>query len=208
MARRRKEERWGARITRHGEAMGSLLLPCAPRGLSLSTRGCLLGAPPRGQPWTTAVTLPQGHHGRSARRMAVLSTFRAPARCRHVHCELLRRAWLDVTPIIPVTALPPKKLRRGIQEVYGKEALSQHEKNRAGTWSAGLEDSSLHDSTAHARLDRVRFLLEHNIERATPRQAPIGACLLSERDDQRRLYPGIACRRVSPSKKICVVSVA
>jgi hypothetical protein len=36
--------------------------------------------------------------------MAVLRTLRAPARCRHVHCELLRSALLDVTPIIPVTA--------------------------------------------------------------------------------------------------------
>ena len=73
-------------------------------GLALIAIGGLSGATPRGQPWTSAVTLPQGHNGLSARRMAVLSTFRAPSRCRHVHREFLRSAWLDVPPIIPATA--------------------------------------------------------------------------------------------------------
>jgi hypothetical protein len=36
--------------------------------------------------------------------MAVLSTFRAPSLCRHVHRELLRIVLLDVTPIIAATA--------------------------------------------------------------------------------------------------------
>jgi hypothetical protein len=36
--------------------------------------------------------------------MAVLSTFRAPSLCRHVHHELLRSVLLDVTPKIPATA--------------------------------------------------------------------------------------------------------
>ena len=52
----------GQRIPWNGEAMGSFLLPCAPPGVSLSARGCLSGATPREQPWTSAVTLPQGAH--------------------------------------------------------------------------------------------------------------------------------------------------
>src|SRR2546426_10242598 len=84
--------------------MGSFLLPCATTALSLIAVCCLSGATPRGQPWTPAVTLSHGRDGLSARRMAVLCTFRAPSLCRHVHCELLRNALLDLTPIIPATA--------------------------------------------------------------------------------------------------------
>src|SRR5438552_1933473 len=40
----------------------------------------------------------------SARQMAVLCTFREPSLCRHVHCEFMRNALLDLTPIIPATA--------------------------------------------------------------------------------------------------------
>src|SRR6266851_5926949 len=77
---------------------------CTP-GLSLLARGCLIGATPRGQPWTSAVTLPHGRNGLSARRMAaVLYTFRAPSLCRQGHREFMRSAWLDLTPIIPATA--------------------------------------------------------------------------------------------------------
>ena len=61
----------GQRIPWHGEAMGVFLLPCAPR-VSQIARGGLIGAPPRGQPWTSAVTLPHGRNGLRARRMAVL----------------------------------------------------------------------------------------------------------------------------------------
>src|SRR6266851_9686082 len=76
---------------------------CTP-GLSLLARGCLIDATPRGQPWTSAVTLPHGRNGLSARRMAVLSMFRAPSLCRHVHREFMRSALLDVTPLISATA--------------------------------------------------------------------------------------------------------
>ena len=57
-----------------------------------------------GQPWTFAVTRPHGVNGLNARRMAVLSTFREPSLCCHVHRELLRSVLLDVTPIIAATA--------------------------------------------------------------------------------------------------------
>jgi len=52
-------------------------------GVSLIARGCLSGA----TPWTSAVTFPHGRNGLNARQMAVLSTFREPALCRHVHRE-------------------------------------------------------------------------------------------------------------------------
>jgi hypothetical protein len=73
-------------------------------GLVLIAIGGLLGAMPRGPPWMSALTLPHGRNELSARRMAVLSTFRAPSLCCHVHRELLRSAMLDLTPIIPATA--------------------------------------------------------------------------------------------------------
>jgi hypothetical protein len=84
--------------------MRPFLLPCAATGLSLLAVWCLSGAPPWGQPWTPAVTLPHGCTGLSARRMAVLWTFREFSLCRHARRELMRNAWLDFTPIIPVTA--------------------------------------------------------------------------------------------------------
>ena len=65
---------------------------------------CLIGAPPRGQPWTPAVTLSPGCDGLSARRMTVLWTFREPFPCCHVRRALLRNALLDFTLIIPTTA--------------------------------------------------------------------------------------------------------
>jgi hypothetical protein len=51
--------------------MRPLLLPCATTGVPLLAVWCLLGATPRGQPWTSAVTLPQGRNGLSTRQMAV-----------------------------------------------------------------------------------------------------------------------------------------
>jgi hypothetical protein len=66
----KRGEAGGQRIPWHGEAMGSFSSVCAT-GLSLSARGCLIGAPPRGQPWTSAVTLAHGHNGPSTRRMAL-----------------------------------------------------------------------------------------------------------------------------------------
>jgi hypothetical protein len=50
------------------------------------------------------VTLLPGRNGLIAWRMAVLSTFREPSLCRHVHRALLRSVLLDVTPIIAATA--------------------------------------------------------------------------------------------------------
>ena len=80
------EKRRGGRASQHEEfeALGSLLLPYAATGVSLLAVWCLIGATPRGQPWTPVVTLPHGCNGLSARRMAVLWIFREPALYRHV----------------------------------------------------------------------------------------------------------------------------
>jgi hypothetical protein len=68
MARKRKE------VTR-----ASLLLPWVATGWPLRAVWGLSGAMPRGQPWTPAVSLPQGRDGLSARRLAVVCPFRAPS---------------------------------------------------------------------------------------------------------------------------------
>src|SRR6266566_6578679 len=52
----------------------------------------------------------------SARRMAVLWTFREPSLCRHGRRELMRNAVLDFTPIIPATACN----QRTYVETYSK----------------------------------------------------------------------------------------
>ncbi len=92
------------RITRHCAAIGSFLLTCATTGVSLIVVWFLSGAPPRGQPWTPAVTLPPGRDGLSVRRMVVLWTFREPSLGRHVHGELRRSALLDMISILSATA--------------------------------------------------------------------------------------------------------
>src|SRR4029453_6550430 len=68
---------------------GVVFPPVGAPGVSLIARGCLIGATPRGQPWTSAVTLPYRRNGLSARRMAVLYPFREPSLCRHVHREFM-----------------------------------------------------------------------------------------------------------------------
>ena len=112
------ENRLGGQASHHEEceAIGSLLLSCAATGVSLLSVWCLIGATPRGQPWTPAVTLPQGCDGLSARWMAVLWTFREPSLCRHVRRDLLRNALLDFTHSIPATACH----QRNYVEIYSR----------------------------------------------------------------------------------------
>src|SRR6266852_5652617 len=100
------ENRIDGRASHPVELLGDWVVspPVCATGLSLIAIGCLIGATPRGQPWTSAVTLPHGRNGLSARRMAVLYTFRELSLCRHVHHEFMRSALLDLTPIIPATA--------------------------------------------------------------------------------------------------------
>src|SRR5262249_42438594 len=129
------EKRRDGRASHHEEceAMGSLLLPCAATGASLLAAWCLIGATPWGQPWTTAVTLPQGRDGLSARQMAVLWTFREPSLCRHGRRELLRNAWLDFTPIISATACQ----QRNYVETYSRYRGLLRKKFRLnGCWAA------------------------------------------------------------------------
>ena len=72
MAKRRKEGR-RAGIAARGmvRRWGRFFSRVRPR-VSQIARGGLIGATPRGQPWTSAVTLPPGRNGLHARRMAVL----------------------------------------------------------------------------------------------------------------------------------------
>src|SRR5262249_10488490 len=99
----KRGEAGGARITREGKRLGHFSSRVRPRVSQIARRG-LIGAPPRGQPWTSAVTLSPGRNGLRAWRMAVLSPLRAPALGRHVHRALWRSVWLDVTPLIAATA--------------------------------------------------------------------------------------------------------
>jgi hypothetical protein len=110
-----EKRRGGHRITRHVKRLGRFSSCVRPPGCPLLAVWCPSGATPRGQPWTPAVTLPHRCDGLSARRMAVLWTFREPSLCRHVHRELLRNALLDFTPYNSRNCLPPKKLLRDIQ---------------------------------------------------------------------------------------------
>ena len=135
------ENRVGGRASQHEEfeVLGSLLLPYAATGVSMLAVWCLIGATPRGQPWTPAVTLPHGCNGLSARRMAVLWTFREPSLYRHVRCELMRNALLDFTPIIPATACH----QRNYFETYSryKETTMNHShgvRQRGARWTAAL----------------------------------------------------------------------
>jgi len=83
---------------------GVVASPVEAPGVSLIARRCLSGATPRGQSWTSAGLLPHGRNGLNAQRMAVVSTFREPSLCRHVPRALWRSVWLDLPPIIAVTA--------------------------------------------------------------------------------------------------------
>ena len=96
------DERAAQHVALRGDGVVSPLV-CAT-GLSQIALEGLLGATPRGQPWTSTVPLPPGRNGLGARRIAVLSTFRVLSLGRHVHRELMRSVWLDLTPIIAATA--------------------------------------------------------------------------------------------------------
>jgi hypothetical protein len=94
MARRRKEDgRVGSASRGMVRRWGRFFSRVRPRVPQIA-RGGLSGAPPRGQPWTSAVTLPPGRNGLIGWRMAVLSTFREPSLCRHMHRALLRSVLL------------------------------------------------------------------------------------------------------------------
>ena len=64
------EDRRDGRAAHHEEfeALGAFLLPCWATGMTLLAVRCRSGAPPRGQPWTPAVTLLHGCDGLNARR--------------------------------------------------------------------------------------------------------------------------------------------
>ena len=92
--------------------MGSLLLPCAPTWLFLVAGWCLMGATPRGQPWTLALMLPHGRDGLCAQLWASwepdavvmdprTDTFADPAKVRAIDFEgtyYRSRGPLNATP--------------------------------------------------------------------------------------------------------------
>ena len=116
MARRRKEDGQVGSASRGMVRRWGRFFSRVRLRVSQIAREGLIGATPRGQPWTSAVTLPPGRSGLIAWRIAVLSTCRAPSLCRHVHRALLRSVLLDVTPIISATAC----LQRNYVERYSR----------------------------------------------------------------------------------------
>ena len=128
----KRGEAGGPRDARHGAALGSLLLTYATTEFSLIPVCCLSGATPRGQPWPPAVTLPHGHDGLSARRLAVVWTFHEPTLCRHVHRACMRTVVLELTSIIPATACRQrnyvKRYRRCTErrEQQGTQSTPKH----------------------------------------------------------------------------------
>jgi hypothetical protein len=83
--------------------MGSFLLSYATAELSLRAVWCLIGATPRGQHWTPAVTLPHMGCGLGVRRMAVLCTCSMPSMYRSVPHQLMRNKLHNFTTIVSVT---------------------------------------------------------------------------------------------------------
>src|SRR6266446_4839750 len=90
------------------------------------------GATPRGQPWTPALALPHRRDGLSARRMAVLYTFREPSLGRQMHRELMRNALLDLTTIMPATTCH----RRSYVETYSRYIVGWRD---SSIWVAGCQ---------------------------------------------------------------------
>ena len=83
---------------------GGVSPPVCATGLSLSARGCLSGATSRGAAVDVGSDASAWVQRAACRRMAVLSTLRAPALCRHVHRALLRSALPDVILRLSATA--------------------------------------------------------------------------------------------------------
>jgi hypothetical protein len=67
------------------------------------------------------MTLSHECNGLSARRMAVWYTWRAPSLCRHVHCEFMRSALLDLTPIIAATTCNQRNYVERYSRFKGKK---------------------------------------------------------------------------------------
>ena len=156
----------GGQASYHEEskAIGSLLLPYAATGVSLLVMGGRSGAPPRGQPWTSAVTLPQGCKGLSMRRMAVVWTFRAPSLGRHVHRELLRSVWLGCSPGNTL-----KKKKSQTSDQYGWQHTPIGGLTHAQTQGLGaaLPQCGLFALSADAPRQRERHLYLFDPERQT-----------------------------------------
>jgi hypothetical protein len=97
---------------------GAVSPPMCVTGVSLSAIGCLSDGTPRGQPWTSAVTLPQG-----AQRAARIADGEVVDVSR-TRSMSPRAGWITAQrgsrcgPYDTCNYLPPKKLCREIQQVY------------------------------------------------------------------------------------------
>jgi len=89
--------------------MVSLLLPCATTWLSLLAVWGLLGATPRGQPGTPAVTQPHVRDGLHVRLLVVWCTFRMPSMCRHIQRQCMRNELTRLSHYRTHSCVPPKK---------------------------------------------------------------------------------------------------
>ena len=156
MARRRKED------GRVGSASGGMVrrsgrfFPGYAIRVSLSARGCLSGATPRGQPWTAAVPLSPGRNGLNAWRMTVLSTCREPSLCRHVHHELLRSVLLDLTSTIAATTCHQRNdveryCRSIVERLIAAQGRGVHVRILCGG-RHGLSDYDILDTFASLRI--------------------------------------------------------
>src|SRR5439155_16570515 len=134
--RRKEDGRVGSASRGMVRRLGRCSSRVRPRVSQIASGG-LIGATPRGQPWTFAVTLPPGRNGLIAWRMAVLSTFRAPSLGRHVHRELLRSVLLDLPPRIAATACHQRnyveRYSRYIVDARYWEVTTQHEYDLTGS---------------------------------------------------------------------------
>jgi hypothetical protein len=84
--------------------MVPLLLPGAPTGWSSIAAWCGSSAPPRGQQWPLACTLPHGRDGLRVRLKATFGPCGRSSMRRPAHRPFLRNALPGVTTISPITA--------------------------------------------------------------------------------------------------------
>ena len=89
--------------------MVSFLLTCSTTRLSLLAVSFLIGETPRGQPWTSALTLPHVRDGPSVLLMEVFCTFRRPSMCRPVHRQFMRNELARFDHNRTRNCLPPQQ---------------------------------------------------------------------------------------------------
>ena len=95
--------------------------------------------------------LPHGRGGLSARRMAVLWTFREPSLCGHVPHALMRNAVLNVTLTIPATTCH----QRNYVERYSR-CIELHIAENPGGYRSEITEFEVRMNTPSQRTDRFK----------------------------------------------------